>query len=130
MDPVIPVTAHAHVTGGGIVEKFGADILLPSGLSAVLDNLWDPPLIMSLCREWSGMNLRETYETWNGGQGWLTVTESCNVADFQAMGSEEGIEVKDCGEIIETPGGKSPTLSILSKYPGSDKSEVLEWSFD
>jgi hypothetical protein len=47
-------------------SKLAEDILFPRGLSAELDNLWDPADIMRKCAKWRGMIDEECYETWNG----------------------------------------------------------------
>ena len=44
--PLIPMYLVVHLTGGAIKSNFAEDILFPRGLSAHLDNLWDPPVIM------------------------------------------------------------------------------------
>ncbi|WP_455391699.1 phosphoribosylformylglycinamidine cyclo-ligase [[Eubacterium] cellulosolvens] len=63
----------AHITGGGIPSKLGR-ILKPSGLGAVLDDLFDPPEIIRYCQEHGSVPDREAYRTWNMGQGMLVVT--------------------------------------------------------
>jgi phosphoribosylformylglycinamidine cyclo-ligase len=83
--PIIPMNLIVHITGGGIISKFAEDILFPRGLSANLYNLWEPPEIMKKCAVWRGMDDRECYKVWNGGQGVLVVIEEKDVVNFGLM---------------------------------------------
>ena len=74
------VHAIIHLSGGAIKEKFAKDILFPKGLSARLDNLWEPPKIMRQCALWRNLSDEEFYETWNGGQGMLIVVDEKDVS--------------------------------------------------
>lgn len=113
--PLVPAYLISHLTGGGIKSKFAEDILFPRGLSAHLDNLWEPPEIMKQCAEWRGMTDRECYEVFNGGQGVLVVIESGDERRFVELAMDFGIEAKNAGIITKKP---SPAVTIESKFNG------------
>jgi phosphoribosylformylglycinamidine cyclo-ligase len=112
----IPIAAIAHISGGGIPTKFG-DLLKQSGLSAVLDNLYDPPEIMQKCFTWGALSHEYVCERWNGGQGALAVMEEQYVDSFQTLAAKHGVESKVCGRITKSGRG-GPLLQISSKYEG------------
>ena len=115
--PLIPVTCIAHLSGGAIPSKFADDILFPLGLSAELDDLWEPPYIVKMCGKWRGYSNFDFYRFWCGGQGVLAVMEDQLVEPFIALAAGYGIEAKRCGRILAEQG--TPTLTIKSKYqPG------------
>lgn len=111
--PQLKLHLIVHITGGAIRSKFAEDILFPRGLSANLDNLWDPPQIMRDCAEWRGMKDEEIYETWNGGQGALAVIDENMVQDFIEAALANGIQAKLCGYITQE---SSPQVVIQSKF--------------
>lgn len=113
--PIVPAYLIVHVTGGAIKSKFAEDILFPRGLSAHLDNLWEPPDIMKQCAEWRGMSDAECYEVWNGGQGVLVVINEMNVGLFLKQAQLHGIEAKVAGKITKEA---SPQVVIESKFNG------------
>ena len=106
-----------HVTGGGIISKLGEGILFPRGLSANLDDLWDPPEIMASCAQWRDMSHRECYEVWNGGQCVLVVVDETDTDQFIGLAGNHGIEARRAGRIIR---GQSSVLRIESKFPGGE----------
>ena len=104
-----------HLSGGGIVGKFGEDILFPMEYSAVLDSLYDPPQIMYDCMRWSGMSQREAYRTWNGGQGFLLVVRPSQAATLLALAQEAEVPAKVVGRILKE---SQPRLVIHSRFGG------------
>ena len=114
----IPIRAIAHITGGGIPEKFGA-LLKPLGLSAVLDDLYKPSAIMQRCFEWGKLTHERAYRYLNGGQGVLVVVDEGTVGNFQSLAREYQQEVKVCGRIVSSNG--SPEIRLVSKYQGGDE---------
>jgi len=113
--PSIPVHLLVHLTGGGIKSKFAEDILFPRGLSADLNDLWDPPQIMRDCAEWRGMGDEECYETWNGGQGELAVIDPVSEERFIHWAKHFGIEAKRVGVITKS---NTPYVQARSKFTG------------
>ncbi len=113
------VRAHAiiHVTGGGIKSKFGEDILFPRGLSAELDNLWEPPQIMQDCAFWRKMSSVECYEVWNGGQGMLLVVDEADVQTVISLARTHNIEAQECGRITREA---APVVRIRSRFDGKE----------
>jgi len=112
----IPVKAIAHVTGGGIVGKFGEDILFPSGHSAYLSNLFVPPEVMSWAKDVRKISDEEVYHTWNGGQGVLLVVPHGQQDCVTRYAEQFGIEVRIAGTIDQTSSGQKPELQILSRF--------------
>lgn len=111
--PEIALHAIVHLSGGGIKEKFGNDLLKARKLSATLDNLCEPASIMKKCAEWRGLEAEEFYETWNGGQGLLLVVDDADADRCITRARDFGIKAQICGEITEQVNGQ--TLRIHSK---------------
>ncbi len=112
--PEMPLHAIVHLSGGGIKEKFGNDLLKPRGLGAVLDNLCDPAPIMKKCAAWRGIEGEEFYETWNAGQGMLLVVNEEDADRCVARAKDFNIEAQICGEIVKAEEGKTLTIhSVL-----------------
>lgn len=111
-EPEIKIHAIVHLSGGAIKEKLAKDMLFPRGLSAKLDDLWEPPAIMKQCAEWRGIIDEEFYEVWNGGQGMLLVV-SQNEAEYCIKRAKDfKIEAKIAGKIEKIP---TPQVVIKSK---------------
>ncbi len=116
-EPPVEMTFIAHISGGGIRDKFGRDVLLRLGLSAELHDLFDPPEIMRHCAEWRGMGNKDLYSTWNCGQGMLTVLrDEDNAKRFLALAHKHNISAKICGKI--TSREETPKLVLTSKFDG------------
>lgn len=109
----IKLHAIVHLSGGGIKEKFGNDLLKEHGLSATLDNLCEPPVIMKKCAKWRGIEDEEFYETWNGGQGLLLVVDAADAERCVSRAKDFGIDAQVCGDIVD--GVDKPTLTVHSK---------------
>ncbi len=87
-----------HITGGGVREKL-ARILRPSGFGARLDNLFDPPPVMSYCQKTGAVSDVDAYGTWNMGQGMLLITPEPELVVGAAV--QNGINAKIAGRIVE-----------------------------
>lgn len=117
-EPLIKMEAIIHLTGGGFEGKLGHDLLFPRGLSADLDNLWDPPKIMGLCSIWRGMSDQECYSTWNGGQGALIVLNEADASNFIKEAGWLDLRAKICGQITRED---TPRIRIRSQFtPGRE----------
>lgn len=115
--PEIPVHLIAHITGGGIDGKFCQDRLFPCGLSATLDDLFNPCDAMKWVVEQSGMSDEESYQTFNGGQRLIAAIDAENVATFISRASDFGLWARVCGHVLE-PGPEGPSCIVTSKYNG------------
>ena len=120
-EPIINMYLVAHLTGGALKSKFAEDILFPRGLSARLDNLWEPPKIMRQCAEWRGMSDDECFETWNGGQGAIVVINADDERRFIELASTFNIEAQNAGPITKED---RPTVIIESKFTG----KTISWA--
>ena len=105
-----------HLSGGSFKSKFFEDILKRKGLSAQLDDLWEPPQIVLDVANWSGMSDVELYEKWSCGQGALVVLDQKDVDVFIKFASQNfHIEAKVVGEIYDS---NESSLQIKSKFSG------------
>jgi len=120
-EPLIPVYLIVHITGGAIESKLGKDILFPRGLSAKLNDLWEPPQIMKDCAKWRGLTDRECYKYWHGGQRVLAVVEEKNVLDFIDLASHHEVDAQVAGEVMHEA---TPRVVIESKFNG----DVIEFT--
>ena len=115
-EPEMKLHAIVHLSGGGIVEKFGNDLILKRGLSASLNNLCEPAEIMRKCAKWRGIGDEEFYEAWNGGQGMLLVVDTADADRCVLRAKDFGLEAQICGDITKE---SKPTLTIHSKLSGA-----------
>ena len=114
--PEIKIHGIVHLSGGALKEKLAKDILLPKGLSAELNNLWNPPQIMRDCAKWRGVTDEEFYEVWNGGQGMLLIIDEKDANYCIKRAAKFKIQARVAGKITKQ---SNPSVSILSKLtPG------------
>lgn len=108
------VTLHAivHLSGGGVKEKLGNDVLFGRELSATLPDLFELPSIMKTCAQWRGFSDEELYGSWNGGQGMLLIVPPQDAARAVARAADFGIVAKIAGTITKQ---KTPRLVVHSK---------------
>lgn len=111
--PVVRIHAIAHLSGGGIKEKLGHDILFRKGFSAQLESLFMPPDIMRQCKAWRGMSDAEFYTAWNGGQGMLLVVDERDVKKVCTYAKRFGIQAQRAGSIMK---GVSPEIRITTPW--------------
>lgn len=104
-----------HLSGGSFRSKLFEDILKPKGLSAYLDDLWEPPQIIQKMAEWSGMSDVQLYEKWSCGQGCLVVLGANQVDQFISQATLFDLQARVAGVITETT---IPKLAIESKFSG------------
>lgn len=105
-----------HLSGGSFKSKFFEDVLRKKGLSARLNNLWDPPNFMKKIAEWSELPDEKLYEKLSCGQGVLVVLDDEDVdpfIDYARRGFD--INAKVAGEIYQSV---DPVLSITSRFSG------------
>ncbi|MFZ2310718.1 MAG: AIR synthase related protein [Patescibacteria group bacterium] len=113
LSSLIPMHLIVHLSGGAFESKLGHDMLHPQGLSAELDDLFDPPAIMNKCANWRELSDDECYRAWNGGQGAIVVIDEQNVGSFLALATKLGIQAKVAGRITEQ---RDYTVAIKSKF--------------
>lgn len=74
----VPVSAMAHVTGGGLAANLKR--VLPAGVDAELDlNSWHRPAIFAEVAHIGGISQAEMYATFNMGIGYLAVLDESDV---------------------------------------------------
>jgi phosphoribosylformylglycinamidine cyclo-ligase len=70
----------AHITGGGLIDNLPR--MLPEGLGATLDRTtWSEPPIFSYLVAQGEVPLRERYQVFNMGLGFVTAVSASNVED-------------------------------------------------
>lgn len=113
--PKTEVHGTVHVTGGGVPGKLGR-VLKPSGLGAIIYELFEPPILMSHLQGIGNVTDEEAYKTWNMGQGKLVITPQ----PYQVMSiaRKQGIEAKIAGQVTKKPGIK--IISNGYKTTGND----------
>ncbi len=111
--PEVRIHAIAHLSGGGIKEKLGHDILFKRGLSATFDNLCMPPDIMRQCKAWRGMSDAEFYTAWNGGQGMLLVVDERDAKKVCTRAKAFGVTAQIAGKITKE---KEPQIHITTPW--------------
>jgi phosphoribosylformylglycinamidine cyclo-ligase len=111
--PIVQATAIAHLSGGGIEDKFGP-LIAPSGLSVDLDNLYDPPVIVRKAVAWKMTPDAKAYRTFNGGQGALVVVREADVQRFCIAAHGFGIQARPAGPIFKAKGRQR--IRIRSKF--------------
>lgn len=115
LEDVVDITYIAHITGGGIRDKFGRDAIMRFGFSAWLYNLFDPPDMMRWCAQMLGKTNEEAHATWNCGNGMLVVLADDEEAiRFISLAKREGYEARMCG-VVTKPDGE-PTLKMTSRF--------------
>jgi len=113
---LVKLSLISHLTGGGFETKFG-EVVSRAGFSADLDNLFYPPEIMVKCANWRGMSDKETYSTWNGGQGALVVLDKDEVDAFFKYAKQFDISARIAGRIIKK---EDYSVRIKSRFSGSE----------
>jgi phosphoribosylformylglycinamidine cyclo-ligase len=115
--PEVTLKAIVHISGGGVKEKFGNDLLFGRGLSATLDNLCELPDIVRTCAQWRGFSDEELYGSWNAGQGMLLVVPPQDATRAVSRAADFGIVAQVAGTITKE---KTPRLVVHSKLSGKD----------
>ncbi len=116
--PKAPISAAAHISGGGIPEKLGR-ILRASGLGAVINDPFTPCDLMLHCQELGNVTDFEAYRTWNMGQGMIVATP--DPAAVIAVAKAHHIKAKIIGSIAREPGIR---LASRGRY-ANDTPELL-----
>jgi len=112
----IKVHGIAHLSGGGIQAKFFEGLLQPSGHSAILDNLWEPPRVVADCVRAHKTGDEEAYTIFNGGQGALAVVDESDVSAFCMMAHSFGVQARPAGLIMKSRG--TSRVEVVSKFTG------------
>lgn len=112
LKPLVDLHLVVHLSGGAFKGKLG-DVLRPLKLTAELDNLFEPPIIMQQCAEWRAMSPEQCYETWNGGQGALLVVDEKDVPVVELHAKRYGILMQVAGRITKYQGH---SVGITSKF--------------
>lgn len=115
LEPMVQLHLVAHLSGGAFKGKLGS-MMLRLGLTAELDNLFEPPLIMRQCAEWRGMNSEQCYETWNGGQGALIVIDEPELSLVQEIANLCEVDMQVAGRVVPYQGY---SVGLTSRFDGT-----------
>jgi phosphoribosylformylglycinamidine cyclo-ligase len=116
----VPISAVAHVTGGGIPGNLGR-ILKLTGLSAELDSLFAPGEVMDKVRVLGSLSLFDAYDNWNMGNGMLIILPRSAAGSALNIISSLGYEAVLAGKI--TAGSAAGwSVTITPPAPGGKPS--------
>jgi phosphoribosylformylglycinamidine cyclo-ligase len=98
-----PILALAHITGGGVWNKFRE--ILPAGIGADLHSMPPPPPVLIAAQEYSFHTPKpvtdgECYGTFHGGCGMIGVCQPDQFKTIANIGRRCGITVNKVGETI------------------------------
>ncbi|MBU0981877.1 phosphoribosylformylglycinamidine cyclo-ligase [Patescibacteria group bacterium] len=92
----VDVHGLVHVTGGGI--RANAARVVPDGMRAEFDDLWEPHEMMTRLQEIGGVSDEEAYKVWNMGTGMLVVVREEDMATV--IDGLPEFQVKRVGRIV------------------------------
>jgi phosphoribosylformylglycinamidine cyclo-ligase len=117
-EPLVNMVGIAHITGGGVWEKFGE--LLPDGVGANLSKMPKPANVLLEAQElsWKHKNLRlsdwQAYSTLHGGCGMLIVCE--NFSDAEMLIHQAGYANINAQIVGETTSSITNEIIIHSRF--------------
>ena len=99
----VPITAMAHITGGGITENL--DRVLPAGCDAsITRGAWRVPSVIDAVIAAAALSEDDAYRTFNMGIGFALVLEPSDAPAAVAALLAAGETVYEIGEIVEGTG--------------------------
>jgi phosphoribosylformylglycinamidine cyclo-ligase len=100
-----PVSAIAHITGGGIPGNLSR--VIPTGCKAVIEGKsWETPAIFRFLHKAGEIPEEEMWRTFNNGIGMILLVRPCDTDAVLAKLSEMGEESFLIGEILRGDGSK------------------------
>ncbi len=100
----VPVTAMAHITGGGITGNLPR--VLPEGCRAVIERrTWPVPAIFELIQAGGPVAEPEMFRAFNMGLGFLLIVAAEQVGEAKRRLEAEGERVFEVGEVRAGPRG-------------------------
>jgi phosphoribosylformylglycinamidine cyclo-ligase len=98
LDSGLPVTAMAHITGGGMIGNLSR--VIPDGLSARLHfTHWTIPPMFRAIQHLGDIADEEMFSTFNMGVGYVVVLPERSLAPALRLLAEAGEQVIELGEI-------------------------------
>jgi len=97
----ISIRGIAHITGGGIRANF-ARTLRPTGLGALLDDLFEPLPVMQRLQQLGHVSDEDAYTYWNMGNGMLLVVSPDDADRCLQTAAALGYPARTAGRINDT----------------------------
>ena len=119
-ESIVDIHGVVHVTGGGLAGNLFR-LLKKKGLGANLPDIYPMTPAMKKLQKLGGVEDREAYKTWNGGNGMLIVLPEKDVETALSLLEEIGYEAKLAGEITDE--GKITHTNFGQFSDGG----ILEW---
>ena len=105
----MPVSALAHITGGGIVENLPR--VLPDECGAIIDTRsWQRPPVFDWLQDAGGVAKKEMYRTFNCGIGMIVCVPAARADGAMQLLREQGETVWRIGEITQRGGEQDPVI--------------------
>ena len=105
----MPVSALAHITGGGIVENLPR--VLPDECGAIIDTRsWQRPPVFDWLQDAGGGAKKEMYRTFNCGIGMIVCVPAARADGAMQLLREQGETVWRIGEITQRGGEQDPVI--------------------
>ncbi|MBN2695697.1 phosphoribosylformylglycinamidine cyclo-ligase [bacterium] len=90
----------SHITGGGVSSKLKR--VLPYGLGAKLDNLWNPFNFMNEILKLGNISLQKGYSYWNMGNGMLLICDELVANSIVEYSKNSYVDAKIAGIITDS----------------------------
>ncbi|RLF40965.1 MAG: phosphoribosylformylglycinamidine cyclo-ligase [Thermoplasmata archaeon] len=105
----IEVKGLAHITGGGMRNL----LRLNENVAFILDDLFEPQPIFSFLQEKGNVDLKEMYQTFNMGTGFMIIASEENHREtLEILKKSSNIDIKTVGYIERGRGVHIPNLEI------------------
>lgn len=105
----IEVKGLAHITGGGMRNL----LRLNENVAFILDDLFEPQPIFSFLQEKGNVDLKEMYQTFNMGTGFMIIASEENHREtLEILKKSSNIDIKTVGYIERGRGVYIPNLEI------------------
>ncbi|MBI5152091.1 phosphoribosylformylglycinamidine cyclo-ligase [Candidatus Peregrinibacteria bacterium] len=105
----INVKGISHITGGGIPSNL-CRILKKSHTGAILDNLFEPPKMMTELQRLGKVSDEEAYKVWNMGTGMILCVSKKDADHAIKLLAQKDVRSQIIGRVI-----RAPKIELISK---------------
>ena len=99
----LPISAMAHITGGGITENIIRVVPAPLGVR-IDSRAWPEPPVFGWLMRAGNVARSEMWRTFNCGIGFVLIVPAASAADAIAHTAARGLAAWDIGEVVVTGG--------------------------